>query len=169
MCGTKGWRRDGSSWQGSGTQNGIHASKNCGKSSVDGFHNDPSGDHKRYATRIEEVFQAMCTQAEKNVLLPAKAVARVHGEPYETAPPDEEERNKIQTRLRHLVIAGLVDLFVRAHCKIPYGLAVNGKLPLRAPEAHVKTIRDKDSHAVPIDLRGHFQELRKKLVTEDMS
>ena len=134
----------------------------------DKFPNDNSGNHKAYAEAIHRCFNAMATEEEKLILLPPRGQARSGGVPHAAVLPDEGKRNAIQVRLKNLVIAGLVELFVRSDLTPPINLAKHKKLLLSSPHSYLTEIgrarEESQGLGVPTDLKAHFQSLRLKLV-----
>ena len=67
---------------------------------------------------------AMALDKEKQILLLPRGQARSRGGRHTAGTPEEGQRNAIQVRLKNLVIAGLVELFVRSDLHPPQCLSI---------------------------------------------
>ena len=135
------------------------------------FPEDSNNNQKDYAKAIQNCFDAMATEEERRCLLPPTGLVRSGGGAHSAQMPDEGKRNEIQERLRKLVMAGLVDLYIQTGLMAPDILANAKKLEISSPYTHLKAIKKARSEraeghglGVPPDLRDHFQKLRARLV-----
>ena len=142
------------------------------------FDQDGRGDKKACANQIFRAFDAMVKPDEKIVLMPPRAAARVPGDRHAITRPDEGERTNIENRLKHLVIAGLVHLYIESGKDVPWGLAQStGNLPLSGPNEHFYNIPTEDAGKTlfktqllqnPGDVKACFQALRALIETKDL-